>query len=92
VTGSARGRLAISKAGDLYIVLPNLAASEMQILKSTQASGYSSYDEVWRGDKLTGEPLVDAARLEHDNVLSVLVLVEDREAPGRQVAVLDFQL
>ncbi|KAL2195547.1 hypothetical protein P885DRAFT_40147 [Corynascus similis CBS 632.67] len=91
--GSARGRLAISRSGDLYIVLPNLAASEMQVLRASKASGYSSYEEMWKGSNLTGEPLVDAARLEHDNVLSVLLLAEENEPSRRRnVAVLDFQL
>ncbi|AEO59504.1 hypothetical protein MYCTH_2307864 [Thermothelomyces thermophilus ATCC 42464] len=93
VTGSARGRLAISRTGDLYILLPNFAASELQILRASRAGGYATYEEVWKGGKLTGEPLVDATRLEHDNVLSVLVLAEEEDpARGRNVAVLDFQL
>ncbi|KAK4144017.1 uncharacterized protein C8A04DRAFT_37033 [Dichotomopilus funicola] len=95
IPGSARGRLAISKTGDLYIVLPDFAASEMRIMRSSKASGYSSYDEVWMGSGLTGEPLVDSARLEHDNVLSVMVMMaEDAKASRkkRNLAVLDFQL
>ncbi|AEO69808.1 uncharacterized protein THITE_2120556 [Thermothielavioides terrestris NRRL 8126] len=93
ISGRARGRLAISKTGDLYVILPDFAASRLQILKASKAGGYSSYDEVWTGQGLTGEPLVDSARLEHDNVLSVLVLAEEKAAPGeRKVVVLDFQL
>jgi hypothetical protein len=88
----------VSKTGDLYIVLPDFATSEMRIVKASKASGYASYDEVWAGHGLTGEPLVDSARLEHDNVLSVLVLAEEKAgAVGsgegeRNVVVLDFQL
>jgi hypothetical protein len=81
--------------GDLYIVLPNFAASEMRVLKATKASGYSSYEEVWTGRNLTGEPLVDQARLEWESVLSLLVLQvggNKNKTGGRQVAVLDFQL
>ena len=93
VPGNARGRLAVSKTGDLYMVLPDFAASELRILKATKASGYSSYDEVWTGRNLTGEPLVDSARLEHDHVLSVLVLRSEKaSAAERKLAVLDFQL
>ncbi|KAK3299741.1 uncharacterized protein B0H64DRAFT_227 [Chaetomium fimeti] len=94
VTGSARGRLAISKTGDLFIVLPDFGASEMRVLKASKASGYASYDEVWRGNKLTGEPLVDSARLEQDMVLSVMVLAEEEATLSRKrnVVVLDFQL
>jgi hypothetical protein len=93
ITGRARGRLAVSKTGDLLIVLPDFATSTLRILKASKATGYTSYDEVWAGDGLTGEPLVDSARLEHDNVLSVVVLSEDKaNARGRKVVVLDFQL
>ncbi|GAB1309836.1 Dockerin type 1 [Madurella fahalii] len=93
VSGNSRGRLAVSKAGDLYIVLPNTAASEMRILKASKASGYASYDEVWTGHGLTGEPLTDTHRLEHDNVLSLLVLAEGKGEPReRNVVVLDFPL
>lgn len=101
-TGNARGRLAVSKPGDLYIVLPDFAASEIRILRATKAGGYTSYAEVWAGRGLTGEPLVDSARLEHDGVLSVLALSEEEGAGAaegaqtgerrRKVAVLDFQL
>ncbi len=92
--GNARGRLAVSKTGDLYIILPDFAASELRILRATKASGYSGYDEVWTGRNLTGEPLVDSARLEHDHVLSVLVLRSEEKASAaeRKLAVLDFQL
>ncbi|KAL2133263.1 hypothetical protein VTI74DRAFT_2606 [Chaetomium olivicolor] len=93
VPGKARGRLAVSKTGDVYIVLPDFTASALRILKASKASGYSSYEEVWTGQHLTGEPLVDSARLELDNVLSVLVLAEKETGPGeREVTVLDFQL
>ncbi|KAJ4286635.1 hypothetical protein N0V88_007925 [Collariella sp. IMI 366227] len=89
----ARGRLAVSKSGDLYVVLPDFAASELRLLKASKTSGYCSYDEVWTGQGFTGEPLVDSARLEVDGVLSVLVLAEEEAIlGGRQVAVLDFQL
>lgn len=68
----------------------------MRILKASKATSYASYDEVWTGRGLTGEPLIDAARLEHDNVLSLLVLLVVAEDEGqhlqRNVAVLDFQL
>jgi hypothetical protein len=92
ITGRARGRLAVSKTGDLLIVLPDFATSTLRILRASKATGYTSYDEVWTGHGLTGEPLVDSARLEHDNVLSVFVLSEDGADRGRKVVVLDFQL
>jgi hypothetical protein len=97
VAGNARGRLAVSNNGDLFIVLPDFAASELRILKASKASGYAHYDEVWTGRNLTGEPLVDSARLGLDNVLSVLALAEKGGQDGasrgeRELAVLDFQL
>ncbi|KAK4097433.1 hypothetical protein N658DRAFT_569328 [Parathielavia hyrcaniae] len=78
VAGRARGRLAVGKFGDLFVMLPDFAASTMRIVKASKATGYTSYDEVRRGRNLAGEPLVDAARLEHDNVLSVLLLTEEK--------------
>jgi hypothetical protein len=79
--------------GDLYIVLPDFEAAKIQILKSSKAGGYVTYDEVWTGHGFTGEPLVDSTRLDQDNVLSVLVLTEEKAKAGeRKLAVLDFQL
>jgi hypothetical protein len=72
---------------------PDLAAADVRILRAIKAGGYGIYAEVWTGHNLTGEPLVDAARLDHDNVLSVLILAEKRSHVGeRNIAVLDFQL
>lgn len=91
--------MATSKGGNLYIVLPDPNASQMRILKASGTNGYATYDEVWKGLCLTGEPLVDMARLEHDNALSLLVLQQHEDdrggmypSPRRSVAVLDFQL
>ncbi|KAK4129840.1 hypothetical protein N657DRAFT_94334 [Parathielavia appendiculata] len=93
ITGRARGRLAVSKTGDLFIVLPDFAASTMRIVRASKATKYTSYNEVWTGRNLTGEPLVDASRLEHDNMLSVLALSEEEGASKRRkIVVLDFQL
>lgn len=66
----------------------------MRIVRAPKASGYADYREVWRGHGLVGEPLADSGRLEHDNVLSLLVLVaqEDGNSLRRDVVVLDFQL
>lgn len=65
----------------------------MRVLKAPRTGGYATYERVWTGRGLVGEPLVDSARLERDNVLSLLVLAnEDGDSAGRNVAVLDFQL
>ncbi|KAK3987661.1 hypothetical protein QBC44DRAFT_331024 [Cladorrhinum sp. PSN332] len=92
VYGSTRGRLAISKGGDLYIILPDTGGKEMRILKTTKESGYEEDEELWVGQGLTGEPLIDAKRLEEENVLSLMVLADEDGGHGRNVAVLDFQL
>lgn len=65
----------------------------MRILQASRASGYSTYEEVWVGRGLTGEPLVDNARLEAENVLSLFVRQDDvGSMDKRDVAVLDFAL
>lgn len=65
----------------------------MRILKATKASGYETYEEVWEGKGITGEPLVDAPRLDGENVLSLFVRKDIADAEGkRNVAVLDFVL
>lgn len=88
-----RGRLAVSKDGDLFAVLPDSKIGVMRIIKITKASSYSSHEEVWLGTGLSGEPLIDTQRLEHDNVLSLFArfMVEDT-SPRQTVAVIDFQL
>lgn len=65
----------------------------MRILKSTKATCFDSYEEVWAGRGLTGEPLIDVPRLEEDKILSVLVRRDgDEQRRERDVAVLDFRL
>lgn len=63
----------------------------MRILKATKTGGYETYEEVWVGEGLTGEPLVDGPRLETENVLSLFVRRDAADSAGkRDVAVLDF--
>lgn len=93
IDGPRRGQLAVTKSGDLLIILPATSASTMAILKATKASGYEAYKEVWAGQGITGEPLVDSPRLETEDILSVLVRRDSDDAVGnRDVAVLDFVL
>ncbi|KAK4160180.1 hypothetical protein QBC43DRAFT_118588 [Cladorrhinum sp. PSN259] len=92
IYGSTRGRLAVSKDGDLYIILPDTGKKEIRILQATKESEYKQDQEVWVGHGLTGEPLVDVKRLEEENVLSLMVLADEEAGQGRNVAVLDFQL
>lgn len=65
----------------------------LRILKSTRATSFNSYEEVWAGRGLTGEPLIDGPRLEGENILSVLVRGDGKEQRReRDVVVLDFRL
>ena len=72
----------------------------MRILRATKqrGGGYADYyAQVWSGRGLSGEPLVDAARLEHDDVLSLFARADvhggDPIPGGRKnVVVLEFVL
>ncbi|KAK6840691.1 hypothetical protein PG995_015901 [Apiospora arundinis] len=74
-----RGRLAVSRDGDLFFILPGVD-NGMSIWKAAKRGGYSAYEQVWSSSSSSSgeeeafpltEPLVDAYRLDHDNVLSV---------------------
>ncbi|KAJ0122675.1 hypothetical protein J7T55_003190 [Diaporthe amygdali] len=88
-----RGRMAVTKTGDLLFILPHTAAPVIRILKAARSSGYAEYEDVWVGNGLSGEPLIDGPRLEKENVLSVLV-AQDVEGSGgkRDLSVLDFSV
>lgn len=93
VRSGKRGRLAVDRGGDLYIILPDPPLGVFHIIKASKQSDYSTYEEVWRGNGLQGEPLVDKYRLEYDNVLSVFAVAVAEDTPEKkQVAVLDFAL
>ncbi|KAK0624553.1 hypothetical protein B0T17DRAFT_492645 [Bombardia bombarda] len=91
--GSRRGRLVVSRDGHLYIILPDSVSATMRILKASKDTEYAAYEEVWVGSGLTGEPLVDSARVEYDNVLSLFALADGNDGPNKKnVVVVDFQL
>ncbi|KAH8905677.1 hypothetical protein BR93DRAFT_880362 [Coniochaeta sp. PMI_546] len=93
VPGDKRGRLAVSGEGDLYIILPDATTSTMRVVKASRQSDYSTYEGVWMGHGLSGEPLVDIPRLEHDNILSILVRADvEADLQRKDVVVLDFVL
>lgn len=93
IDGPRRGRLAVTKAGDLLLILPSTTKPTMSIFKATKVTAYSAYEEVWVGSGLTGEPLVDGPRLEKENILSLLVRKDvDGGRRERETAVLDFRL
>lgn len=93
INGPRRGRLAVTRDGDLLMLLPGTTAPTMSILKATRAGGYADYVEVWAGNGLSGEPLVDGHRLQEENILSVFVRRDVENSDGEKVvAVLNFQL
>ncbi|KAK1547857.1 hypothetical protein CPAR01_01824 [Colletotrichum paranaense] len=93
VPSPRRGRLAISKTGDLFLILPDPTNSSLRILKSSKAKDYAESVEVWRGVGFMGEPLVDSKRLEEEDVLSIFAIaVSATSSKDRQVVVLDFQI
>ena len=92
-----RGQVAVSRDDDLYFVLPpDATAPALTILKASKSDGYSTYELVWRKDGFPPtEPLVDTARLDYDNVLSVYTratAAAERSEGKNDVVVLDFQL
>ncbi|EXF84508.1 hypothetical protein CFIO01_09636 [Colletotrichum fioriniae PJ7] len=93
VPSPRRGRLAISRAGDLFLVLPNPANSSLRILKSLKEKSYAESVEVWSGVGFIGEPLVDIKRFEDEDVLSIFAIAQSTTSSvDRQVVILDFQI
>ncbi|KAI1128738.1 hypothetical protein F5Y10DRAFT_291660 [Nemania abortiva] len=93
VYGGKRGQLIVSREGDLYFVLPHHADPVLTILRASKASRYAEYELVWRGEGFPPtDPLVDKARISHDNVLSVFTRAFTRSEGSVNVVVLDFQL
>ncbi|KAI1415040.1 hypothetical protein F5Y13DRAFT_197029 [Hypoxylon sp. FL1857] len=97
VKGGKRGRLAVSKDDDLYLILPDHNAPTLTILKASKGTKYSEYELVWQRDGFPPtEPLVDTTRLAYDNVLSVFTRASngaDLDSSARvDVVVLDFKL
>lgn len=93
VYGGKRGRLAVSRDNDLYLILPDHESSTLTILKASTASRYTDYTLVWKGNGFPPtEPLVDVPRLEYDNVLSIFTRANvDGASEAKNVVVLDFQ-
>ncbi len=93
VIGVKRGRLAVSKKGKLFIILPDSNASTIKILQATREGTYSNFEEIWYGYGFLGEPLVDTARIDTDDVLTVLTVSTCGDAnKDRLVVALDFRV
>ena len=92
--GGARGRLAIGKNNDLYLILPGNKTPALSILKATKEHKYSKYELVWRGDGFPPtEPQVDISRLDKENMLSIYTRKYAEGSEGKKnVVVVDFQL
>ncbi|KAI1119055.1 hypothetical protein F5Y14DRAFT_119831 [Nemania sp. NC0429] len=91
--GGSRGRLAVSRDGYLFLVLPHHADPVLTILRASRAAEYADYELVWRGEGFPPtDPLVDKARLSHDNVLSVFTRALRGSEGDADVVVLDFKL
>lgn len=87
--------MAVSKDDDLYFVLPGTQTATLTLLKASKSDDYSTYELVWKGEGYPPtEPLIDTARLDYDNVLSVYTraAVEGRSDAQKNVIVLDFEL
>ncbi|CAJ2500755.1 Uu.00g036080.m01.CDS01 [Anthostomella pinea] len=90
--GGKRGQLALSKDDDLYFILPDHKSSVLSILKASK-SQFSEYELVWQQDGFPPtEPLVDKARLDYDNVLSVFTRADAGSEGQINIVALDFQL
>jgi hypothetical protein len=93
INGSRRGRLAISKHGNLYIMLPDSLGPTVSISRATKDTRYSTFEHMWTGHGFSGEPLADITRLEHDNFLSLFMRADVDGAPAKKNAVvMDFKL
>lgn len=93
VYGGKRGQLVVSREGDLYFVLPHHADPVLTVLRASRGSRYAEYELVWRGEGFPPtDPLVDKARLSHNNVLSVFTRAFNGPDGNVDVVVLDFQL
>lgn len=93
IDGPRRGRLAITRDDRLLFILPETTTPTLRILQATKLDNYASYEEIWLGTGLTGEPLIDGPRLESDNVLSVFIKKSaDGSENKRNVVLLDFDL
>lgn len=97
IKGGKRGRLAVSKDDDLYLILPDHTAPVLTVLKASKESNYSEYELAWRENGFPPtEPLVDTTRLDYDNVLSVFTRATNgadiESSPRVDVVVIDFKL
>ncbi|KAF3764675.1 hypothetical protein M406DRAFT_340231 [Cryphonectria parasitica EP155] len=93
IDGPRRGRLGITRDNDLLLILPETTIPTVTILRALKSDSYGSYQKVWVGKGLTGEPLIDNPRLATDKVLSLFIRKDAGGPDGkRDVVVLDFEV
>ena len=75
------------------MLLPDSSQSSLRILRSSKQSRYTHFEKVWDGVGFYGEPLVDSARLQREDILSVFVVTDSESSPSRRdVVVADFNI
>ncbi|KAH8592674.1 hypothetical protein B0O99DRAFT_689521 [Bisporella sp. PMI_857] len=88
-----RGCMAVSKIGDLFIVIPDGPnGSILTIIKATKKGKYEDYKVVWRKDGFPTEPLLDVEGLEKNGVLSIFSITPKEGGKEGNVVVLDFDV
>lgn len=80
-----RGKLALSRSGNLYAVLPDL-----RIAAASATSSFATFSLLYDGEpgRFFSDPLIDATRLLHDDTLSVVYA--QKASPN--IYVVDFRL
>ncbi|GME61466.1 hypothetical protein GTA08_BOTSDO00394 [Neofusicoccum parvum] len=88
----ARGSICADRQSNLYVVLPGNTDSSLAVVRASKAEGYLKFETVWRQDGFDGEPLVDQARLDESDVLSIFTRTDKDEEGKRKVVVIDLDL
>lgn len=90
-----RGRIAIGKDNNLYLALPDSSSQSLRVLKATSSSGYKTFVQGYEFQGCDAEPLIDKARLEEDDDLSILTTRNSETGENgieRDVVVIDLEL
>ena len=88
-TGS-RGTICADRKGFTYIVLPGNGDDSLKVKRLDWKS--EQFEQIWHGKGYDGEPLVDLARLETEDVMSIFTRTNFDDDRQRQVVVLDIDL
>ncbi|EKG21739.1 hypothetical protein MPH_00959 [Macrophomina phaseolina MS6] len=88
----ARGSISADKESNLYVILPGNIDSSITVLQALKQEGYLNFKTLWRQDGFDGEPLVDQARLDDQNILSIFTRTDENAEGKRKVVVIDIDL